>query len=132
MNEISMDRPERLSVNTQQGAGQSMKAKSAYQESSVTQIDSGKVSPEAETERNEMAAAEPEKVQEAVSRINEYVQQSERSLEFRMDDTSGRTVIRVYDKQSEELIRQMPSELALELAQKLNDEEPSLLFSAQV
>lgn len=132
MNEISMDRPERLSINTLQGGGQSMKAKSAYQESSVAQIDSGKVSPEAETKGNEMAAAEPEKVQEAVSRINEYVQQSERSLEFRMDDTSGRTVIRVYDKQSEELIRQMPSELALELAQKLNDEEPSLLFSAQV
>ena len=41
-------------------------------------------------------------------------------------------MISVYDKASAELIRQIPSELALELAQKLNDEEPSLLFSAQV
>ena len=71
-------------------------------------------------------------MQEAISRINEYVQQSERTLDFQLDESSGETIIRVYDKQSEELIRQIPSELALELAQKLNDEEPSLLFSAQV
>ena len=71
-------------------------------------------------------------VQEAVSRINEYVQQSERRLDFRLDEESGQTVIRVYDKVSDELIRQIPGDLALHLAQKLNDEEPSLLFSAQV
>jgi len=73
-----------------------------------------------------------DKVREAVSRINEYVQQTERTLDFKLDEHSGRTVISVYDKASAELIRQIPSELALELAQKLNDEEPSLLFSAQV
>ena len=71
-------------------------------------------------------------VQEAVSRINEYVQQNERRLDFRLDEESGQTVIRVYDKVSDELIRQIPGDLALHLAQKLNDEEPSLLFSAQV
>ena len=53
-------------------------------------------------------------------------------LSFRLDEDSGQTVISVYDKASEELIRQIPSELALQLAQKLNDEEPSLLFRAQV
>ena len=76
--------------------------------------------------------ASPEQVREAVSRINEYVQQNERTLDFQLDETSGQTIIRVYDKHSSELIRQIPSELALELAQKLNDEEPTLLFSAQV
>jgi len=73
-----------------------------------------------------------EQVQEAVSRINEYVQKSERTLDFQLDEDSGKTIIRVYDTNSAELIRQIPSELALELAQKLNDEEPTLLFSAQV
>lgn len=71
-------------------------------------------------------------VREAVSRINEYVQQTQRTLDFQLDESSGKTIIRVYDKLSSEMIRQIPSELALELAQKLNDEEPSLLFSAQV
>jgi len=78
------------------------------------------------------AEVSSEKVREAVSRINEYVQQTERTLDFKLDENSGRTIISVYDKASAELIRQIPSELALELAQKLNDEEPSLLFSAQV
>jgi len=73
-----------------------------------------------------------ENVVEAVSRINQYVQQTERTLDFQLDESSGKTIISVYDKESSELIRQIPSELALELAQKLNDEEPSLLFSAQV
>lgn len=69
---------------------------------------------------------------EAVSSIMEYAQQSERRLDFQLDEDSGQTVIRVYDKHSSELIRQIPSELVLELAQKLNDEEPTVLFSAQV
>lgn len=80
----------------------------------------------------DQAEVSTEKVREAVSRINEYVQKSERTLDFKLDESSGQTVISVYDKASEELIRQIPGELALELAQKLNDEEPSLLFSAQV
>ena len=80
----------------------------------------------------DQAEVSSDKVREAVSRINEYVQQSERTLDFKLDESSGQTVISVYDKASEELIRQIPGELALELAQKLNDEEPSLLFSAQV
>lgn len=71
-------------------------------------------------------------VEDAVSRINDFVQKSQRTLNFQLDEDSGQTVIRVYDKESSELIRQIPGELALELARKLNDEEPSLLFSAQV
>ena len=90
---------------------------------------SGKELPPVAENRAEISS---DKVREAVSRINEYVQQSERTLDFKLDESSGQTVISVYDKASEELIRQIPGELALELAQKLNDEEPSLLFSAQV
>lgn len=111
--------------------------------SRVTSIyrDTGRIGPVAsnpevagDMSAQDVAAAAPdrEKVQEAVSRINEYVQQSERTLDFKMDEDSGQIIVRVYDKQSDELIRQIPSELALELAQKLNDEEPALLFSAQV
>ncbi|GGY39467.1 hypothetical protein GCM10011297_10840 [Bacterioplanes sanyensis] len=90
---------------------------------------SGKTLP---PEGDKVEALSKEQVQDAVSRINEYVQQSERTLDFQLDEDSGKTIIRVYDSQSSELIRQIPSELALELARKLNDEEPSLLFSAQV
>jgi flagellar protein FlaG len=73
-----------------------------------------------------------EQVKDAVSKLNDYVQSTERTLDFQMDEDSGKTVIKVYDTLSAELIRQIPNELALELAQNLNDDEPSLLFSAQV
>jgi flagellar protein FlaG len=71
-------------------------------------------------------------VENAVAKLNDYVQNTERKLEFQLDEDSGQTVVRVYDKNSEELIRQIPNEEALELAQKLNQEEPLMLFSAQV
>jgi flagellar protein FlaG len=71
-------------------------------------------------------------MKEAVSKLNEYVQKTQRNLDFSLDEDSGKTVIRVYDRQSEQLVRQIPDEVALELAKKLNSEEPALLFSAQV
>lgn len=79
-----------------------------------------------------IAEASDDQVKDAVSKLNDYVQSTERTLDFKMDEDSGKTVIKVYDTLSSELIRQIPNELALELAQNLNDEEPSLLFSAQV
>jgi len=79
--------------------------------------------------------AEPvdkETVETAVSKLNAYVQSTTRTLNFQVDDDSGKTVIKVYDRESDQLIRQIPNELALELARRLNEEEPSLLFEAQV
>ncbi len=73
-----------------------------------------------------------QEVENAVSKLNEYVQSTARTLNFQVDDESGKTVIKVYDRESDQLIRQIPNELVLELARRLNEEEPSLLFEAQV
>ena len=94
-----------------------------------TKIEGGNVLPQ---NVKPIAEASEEQVKDAVSKLNDYVQSTERTLDFQMDEDSGKTVIKVYDTLSAELIRQIPNELALELAQNLNDEEPSLLFSAQV
>jgi flagellar protein FlaG len=83
-------------------------------------------------DKKETAKETNEQVEKAVAQLNDYVQNTQRKLEFQMDEESGKTVIRVYDKVSEELIRQMPNEEALELAQRLSQEEPLMLFSAQV
>lgn len=125
MNEMSFSQSERLSSSAPN------RVASLYSDTGKASDVSGKGLPETKPNAD-VPPPEREKVEEAVSRMKEYVQQSERSLDFQLDEDSGKTIIRVYDKQSSELIRQIPSELALELAQKLNDEEPSLLFSAQV
>lgn len=71
-------------------------------------------------------------VAQAVAQLNDYIQSVQRDLKFTLDEASGRSVITVIDSQSNEVIRQIPEEITLSLAQKLNNEEPLLLFSALV
>lgn len=110
-------------------AKNSSTAAQAYENERSAVTESGKKLP---LDVEKIAEVSQEQVKEAVSKLNDYVQSTERTLDFQMDEDSGQTIIKVFDKHSSELIRQIPNELALELAQKLNDEEPSLLFSAQV
>lgn len=76
--------------------------------------------------------AEREQVEQVVAKLQDHLQRVERSLDFQMDDSTGRTVIKVFDRSSDTLIRQIPSEEALELAKRLGDSEPLGLFTAQV
>jgi flagellar protein FlaG len=69
---------------------------------------------------------------DAVAKLNDYIQTVQRDLMFSLDEGSGESVISVVDRQSSKVIRQIPNEVVLTLAQKLNNEEPLLLFSAQV
>lgn len=84
------------------------------------------------TGQGPVKASGAEELEQAVATLNDYVQNTERKLNFQLDEDAGLTIIRVYDKQTDELIRQIPNEEAVSLAQKLNEEEPLLLFSAQV
>ena len=61
------------------------------------------------------------KLSEAVGQINDYIQTVQRNLSFSMDDENGKTVIRVIDSDSGELIRQIPDEEVLALANYLQD-----------
>ncbi len=47
-------------------------------------------------------------VEEAVRRLAELVSQTQRSLRFRVDEASGRTIITVLDAETNEVIRQIP------------------------
>ncbi len=68
--------------------------------------------------------------QEAVSSIKDFVQTIRRDLSFDLDDSSGRMVVKVTDRASGEVVRQIPTEEALRLAENL-EEARSLLFKAQ-
>ncbi|KZY33350.1 hypothetical protein A3752_02150 [Oleiphilus sp. HI0081] len=73
-----------------------------------------------------------ESVGQAVTQLNDYVQSVERNLQFNLDDTSGKTIITVVDKDTSEVIRQIPDDVALKLAQDLQQNEPLSLFKAKV
>jgi len=57
----------------------------------------------------------------AVEQLNSYVQSINRNLEFNIDTDSGQTVVKVIDAETDELIRQIPDEEALEIAKQLDN-----------
>lgn len=68
--------------------------------------------------------ARPEQFEVAVTQIADYVQNINRELEFSLDDDSGRTVLKVLDSESQELVRQIPSDEMLVLARKIRQLTP--------
>jgi flagellar protein FlaG len=71
-----------------------------------------------------------EQIEEAVASIQDFVQSVRRSINFSVEETSGRVVVKVTDAGSGDVIRQIPSEEALQLAENLS-EVRSLLFKAE-
>jgi len=60
----------------------------------------------------------------AVSDINSYVQNVNRKLQFSINESLplGRAVIKVIDSDTDKVIREIPSEEALEIAKRINEQ----------
>jgi len=71
-------------------------------------------------------------LREAVTQLSDYVQSVQRDLSFEMDESSGKTVITVIDRKTQEVIRQIPDEVVLKLARNLQQDEPLSLFNMKV
>jgi flagellar protein FlaG len=61
-----------------------------------------------------------ENLDNAVKQLNDYIQSVRRDLQFSIDKDSGRTVIKVVDSQTKEVIRQYPAEEVLKAAKELS------------
>lgn len=68
-----------------------------------------------------------EQLQQAVKNINIVLQARSQDLEFSVDSESERLIVTVTDKDTKEVIRQMPSKEAMEIAKAL-DHLQSLLI----
>ena len=73
------------------------------------------------SEKEVKEAVQKQIEQKDIARLNDYVQNIRRRLEFRVDEATNRTVVTVIDQDTQEVIRQIPSEAALKLVQRLND-----------
>jgi flagellar protein FlaG len=71
-----------------------------------------------------MARAQLERT---VADLNEAAQSHRRSLRFSVDEDSGRTVIRVVDPETDEVVRQIPPEEVLNVARRMGDSAGALL-----
>ncbi|KWW14772.1 flagellar protein FlaG [Pseudomonas putida] len=88
--------------------------------------------PVAQVANEPSSAEEPQRaaLEQAVSGIREFVQATQRNLDFSIDDSTGKVVVKVIATDSGEVIRQIPSEAALKLAQNLSDVS-SVLFDSK-
>ena len=68
-------------------------------------------------------------LQQAVSKLNDYVQNIQRDLQFSIDKESGTMVVKVIDAKSEKVIRQIPNEETLRLARNLATKENEAAFN---
>ncbi|MGX5174560.1 flagellar protein FlaG [Aliikangiella sp. IMCC44653] len=67
---------------------------------------------------------QPNAEKEAASEIEElqnFNQSIDRSLQFKVDEELGVTIVRVVDKQTDELIRQFPPEELINLSKRLKE-----------
>ena len=69
-----------------------------------------------------------EALEKVVSQLNAYIQNTQRDVDFSVDDSTGRVVVRVIDSESEQVIRQIPSEdmlaISRHLIESLETEQP--------
>lgn len=70
-------------------------------------------------------------VEAAVEEMNAFVQSMQRNLSFSIDEQLGEKIISVKDVESEEVIRQIPSEELVVLRKKMDD-VVGILFDTKV
>lgn len=66
-------------------------------------------------------------VESAVERLKNFVQSANSDVQFSIDEESGIRVIKVVDKETQEVVRQLPSKEVVEMAKAL-DKLQGLIF----
>ena len=85
----------------------------------------GKISP-GDTNQKISKVVEPEKIEAAVAKVAAYVESLSRSLAITVDESSGDFVVQVQDANTEEIIRQIPSEEVLAISAAISEQVESL------
>ena len=76
------------------------------------------------------AAEMQKKVEEAVARLNEQMEANGRKLGFSVDDRLNKQIVRVMNKETGEVVRQIPNEVVIRVANSIEDLK-GVLFDAE-
>ncbi|MBW0146809.1 flagellar protein FlaG [Marinobacter arenosus] len=145
MNDVNLNSPDLKLVRTSEQAparasvspradGRNVSA----QEASSSGATSAAVAPTPSSQVAQAQAQESRRVIDrddvgrAVSQLNDFVQNVQRDLQFEVDQELGKTIVRVVDQETQKVIRQIPDEVALRLAENLQQDEPLTLFDLKV
>ncbi|KAF1053172.1 MAG: hypothetical protein GAK43_01549 [Stenotrophomonas maltophilia] len=115
-----------LGITTLRSTDSTAAGKTKPTASNAGTTDSGNGLPQ--SARKSTDAKSKNELNDAVQRLRDQAQDEHRNLEFSVDEGSGETVVKVVQADTGEVIRQIPSEVALKLAESLK-ESSNLLFS---
>ncbi len=77
--------------------------------------------------REGAAEATREALQKAVNNLNDYALNLKRNLQFTIDEELDRPIIRVIDTETDQVIRQIPSEEVLSIARRTETAASAIL-----
>lgn len=63
--------------------------------------------------------ADRKELEEAVKAISDFISMPNKNVNFAIDDSSEKTVIKVFDTDSQTLLKQFPSDEVLEIAERI-------------
>lgn len=89
-------------------------------ESTSTQNRTERPAEDRPADKAQSAAPSRDALESAAKAVQDFVKPMSGNLEFTLDEDTGRTVIKVIDSSTKELIRQIPSEEMLEIAKALD------------
>ena len=124
-----MLRPDGLSVVGGTGMGEGETPPSGITGTGAqTQVVAAATGPEKSSFPGKNAQQNKEQqVADAVKNMNDFLQMVQRTLQFSMDEESGRMVVQIKDVETNKVIRQIPSERVLRLAEQM-DKFRGMLF----
>lgn len=123
-------------MDTQLARMASQQTAASGQRSATSVSASAQQTPPSEAARadpaNKQSAAEPDRATllQAVEEVQKAIAPVAQNLLFSIDNDSGRTIVKIVDSQTDEVIRQMPSEEVLAISKAINKLQ-GLLISQQ-
>jgi flagellar protein FlaG len=114
--------PSAPAVTPEQAVQAKVPVDPAVQGESSTKIEA-RVVPVAVSAAEKNKAKNQKDLDQAVIKLNDFVQNLQRDLQFSVDEKSGEMVVKVIDTTSQKVIRQIPSEDALKLARSLMEQK---------
>jgi len=96
----------------------------------VSLVDQTKEMKQSQLEGAGEVSLSADEVANAIRQLNEIASAQSRDLKFSYDEQAGRTIVRVYDSNSQELIRQIPGDEILSIAHQFSQGDKGALLSA--
>ncbi|MFK7886253.1 MAG: flagellar protein FlaG [Gammaproteobacteria bacterium] len=124
----TVDRASRAMREDDTAVNTNREARNAQRSDQTRETDTRRETEATDEPRSESAVQpEREQVEQAAQELARRAEKMGRDLKFEVDDDSGMTVVKVIDRNSEEVVRQIPSEEAIARAADGSDDSLRLI-----